>query len=107
MKWMKFIVVGALLGAFLQYKHALGAEILVASNSVWKYLDNGTDAGTAWRAPTFDDGSWASGPAELGYGDIAEGRPEATVLSFGADANNKHITYYFRRAFTVINAATF
>jgi hypothetical protein len=70
---------------------------LIASNSVWKYLDHGTDQGTAWRASSFDDGLWASAPGQLGYGD----GDEATVVSFGPDAANKYITTYFRRAFDV------
>jgi len=74
---------------------------LVSTGAVWKYLDDGTDQGTAWQAPDFDDSSWASGPAELGYGDSTEGRPEATVISFGNNSQLKHITYYFRRAFVV------
>ena len=76
---------------------------LVASGSVWKYLDNGTDQGTAWRQVEFNDSAWASGPAQLGYGD----GDEATVVSFGPDPNNKYITTYFRRAFNVLNAASF
>jgi len=76
---------------------------LIAAGSVWKYLDNGTDQGTAWRAPSFDDASWASGPAQLGYGD----GDEATVVSGGPDPQIKYITTYFRRAFNVSNAASF
>jgi hypothetical protein len=76
----------------------------VAKGSVWKYLDNGSDQGTAWAAPGFNDGSWKSAPAELGYGDTPEGRPEATMVGFGPDANNKYVTTYFRRAFTVTGA---
>lgn len=71
----------------------------VSTGAVWKYLDDGTDQSTAWRAPGFDDSPWASGPAELGYGDSTEGRPEATVISFGNNSQLKHITYYFRHAF--------
>src|SRR5687768_4199634 len=48
----------------------------VSAGSVWKYLDNGSDQGTAWRGTSFSDSSWASGPAELGYGDAGEARPE-------------------------------
>jgi tetratricopeptide (TPR) repeat protein len=33
---------------------------------VWKYLDNGSDQGTAWRAEGFGDGAGPSGTAELG-----------------------------------------
>ncbi|HUL51172.1 MAG TPA: lamin tail domain-containing protein, partial [Candidatus Nitrosotalea sp.] len=80
---------------------------LVSTGAVWKYNDTGSNLGTAWREFGYDDSSWPSGPAELGYGDTAEGRPEATVVSYGPDPNNKYITTYFRRAFVVTNAATF
>ena len=56
---------------------------------------------TAWIAAGFNDSAWASGPAQLGYGD----GDETTVVSYGPDANNKYITTYFRRAFLVTNAA--
>ena len=75
---------------------------LISTGAVWKYLDNGSDQGTAWRAAAFDDSSWASGPAQLGYGD----GDEATTNSFGGDANNKFITTYYRRSFNVANAAS-
>src|SRR5437763_11120974 len=70
---------------------------LVSTGSVWKYLDNGSDQGTGWTAKDFDDSGWASGRAQLGYGD----GDEATVVSFGPDANNKYITTYFRMHFNV------
>lgn len=80
-----------------------GITVLVATGSAWKYLDNGSNQGTAWRAPGFNDGAWASGPAQLGYGD----GDEATVVSFGPNASAKYITTYFRRAFTVADPAAF
>lgn len=76
---------------------------LVPTGATWKYLANGTDEGTAWRATSFNDTTWPSGPAQLGYGD----GDEATVVGFGPDANNKFITTYFRRAFNVTNASLF
>ncbi|HEY5915216.1 MAG TPA: lamin tail domain-containing protein, partial [Verrucomicrobiae bacterium] len=79
---------------------------LVAAGSRWKYLDDGSNLGTNWVGLQFPDGSWPSGPAELGYGDKAEGRPETTEISFGPDATQKYITYYFRQAFTVTQAPT-
>jgi len=61
---------------------ARGAETtLIAPGATWKYLDDGSDQGTAWSGRVFADGGWASGPAELGYGD----GDEATVVSFGGD----------------------
>lgn len=32
---------------------------LLAGNSTWKYLDNGTDQGSVWRS-VYDDSTWAS-----------------------------------------------
>lgn len=76
---------------------------LVAKGSVWKYLDNGSDQGTAWTAPAFADGSWASGPALLGYGGYAI----STTVSFGGNASNKYTTTYFRKTFNVANPGQF
>lgn len=73
---------------------------LVSKGSIWKYLDNGSDQGTAWRAAAFPDGAWLSGPAPLGYGD-ADGNWPATTNSYGPDPNNKYVTTYYRRSFTV------
>ena len=78
--------------------------ILVPTNAVWKYLDDGTDQGTAWRAPAFDDDDWMSGPAELGFGDTADGRPEATMINSGP-AGNVWVTHYFRHRFQATNVA--
>lgn len=74
---------------------------LLPAGSAWKYLDNGTDQGTAWQAAAFNDAAWASGNAELGYGDGGE----ATVVSFGPSSSSKYITTYFRRQFTVSSLA--
>ncbi|RME93586.1 MAG: hypothetical protein D6766_07915, partial [Verrucomicrobia bacterium] len=77
-------------------------QTLVAAGSVWRYRDTGTDLGTAWRAPDYDDSGWPSGPAQLGYGD----GDEATVVSFGPDSRNKYRTTYFRHRFQVAGAAS-
>jgi hypothetical protein len=75
----------------------LATTNLVPRGSVWRYLDNGTNQGTAWREPGFDDTGWRTGAAQLGYG---EG-DEATTLGYGPDPNNKYVTNYFRRSFVV------
>ncbi len=74
---------------------------LVAAGSSWRYLDNGSNQGTAWRASGFNDGAWAQGAAQLGYGD----GDEATVVSYGPNASQKYLTTYFRRTFSA-NPAT-
>lgn len=80
---------------------------LIATGAVWKYLDNGSDQGSAWTATTFNDSGWSNGLAELGYGDAGEGRPEATVVSFGPNSAAKYITTYFRRSFSLTDPAAF
>src|SRR5437867_1275407 len=82
------------------------SDILVASGSTWKYLDDGSDQGTAWQASSFGDSGWRSGPAELGYGDSAEDIVTNTVVSYGPDAKNKYITTYFRDTFNVADPSS-
>jgi hypothetical protein len=86
---------------------ATADDVLLPAGSVWRYLDNGTDQDSAWVRPDFDDGAWASGPAELGYGDASESRPERTVVGYGPVATNKYITTYFRTAFNVADPARY
>ncbi len=81
---------------------ALTSE-LVATGSVWSYLDNGSDQGSAWTAPDYDDSGWASGAAQLGYGD----GDEVTTVGFGGDANAKYPTTYFRHRFNVDDPSEF
>ncbi len=76
---------------------------LIPYGSSWKYLDNGTNQGTAWRASAFNDAAWVSGNAQLGYGD----GDEATIVSYGPNANNKYITTYFRKTITVADTSLF
>ena len=75
----------------------------IVAGSTWKYLDDGSNQGTAWRDISFDDASWASGNAQLGYGD----GDEATVISYGSSSSNKYITYYFRQSFNVSDPSAF
>ena len=80
------------------------AEVaLVQRKSGWRYKDDGSNQGTAWRAPGFDDSSWALGRAQLGYGD----GDEATTVSYGPNPNARYITTYFRHAFEVPDPTVF
>ncbi|NBB79212.1 MAG: hypothetical protein GVY36_07150 [Verrucomicrobia bacterium] len=72
-------------------------SFLIQSGDEWKYLDDGSDQGIAWRAVDFDDSAWPVGTTEMGYGD----GDESTVLSFGPDPDDKHITTYFRKSFRI------
>jgi hypothetical protein len=92
--WVTFCMTGMAVGA---------TDTLVPLGSVWSYLDDGSDQGTAWIAPAFDATGWSNGPAQLGYGD----QDEATVVRFGPSQNNKYITTYFRHNFVVPDAGIY
>jgi hypothetical protein len=73
------------------------AGTIIAKGASWRFLDNGSDQGTAWRGSSFDDSAWKTGAAELGYGD----GDEATVISYGPSSSSKYTTSYFRREFSL------
>ncbi len=74
-------------------------RVLVPLAADWKYFDHGSDLGTGWQNPGFDDSAWSSGTAQLGFGD----GDEQTVVSYGPNASHKFITTYFRTTFVVTN----
>lgn len=78
---------------------------LTEPRSRWRYLDTGANPGDSWTSPNFDDHTWKSGLAELGYGNdnATEQRPAETVVSFGPNSNSKYITTYFRQTFLASN----
>lgn len=63
----------------------------------WKYLDDGSDAGMAWRLNDFHDGAWAEGLPQFGYGD----GDETTVVASGPISSSHPITTYFRSSFVL------
>ncbi|RLB56700.1 MAG: hypothetical protein DRJ42_02630 [Deltaproteobacteria bacterium] len=66
-------------------------RVAIPMGDVWEYLDDGAAPGASWRTET---GGWASGPAELGYGD----GDEATTI-YDTDPNVP--TVFFRRGVTI------
>ena len=79
------------------YNPSTSTTTVIAENSSWRYNDTGANLGVSWRQPSYNDNSWATGDGEFGYGD----GDEDTVVSYGANANFKHITTYFRKDFNV------
>ncbi len=57
----------------------------------WKFDATGTDLGTAWRQPGYDDGDWASGVGLLGLENEPLPEPLRTEFAIG------DTTYYFRK----------
>jgi hypothetical protein len=88
---------GGISSAVLGYNPATSTTTAIAEGSAWRYNDTGSNLGTAWRQPSYNDSAWATGTGEIGYGD----GDEDTLVSFGGNATNKHVTTYFRKDFNV------
>jgi hypothetical protein len=76
-------------------------QVLIDPAATWRVLDNGSDQGTAWQSPAFNDAAWRSGPASFGFGD-----PATTAINIGPSPN-RYVTTYFRHRFTIGNPAAF
>jgi hypothetical protein len=70
---------------------------LIPAGAVWRYRDTGVAPAANWTSIAYNDSVWTNGPAQLGYGD----GDETTTVGYGPDANNKYITTWFRRAFSI------
>jgi hypothetical protein len=95
------------------YAHAIPAvaqtNVLLPWSSTWKYKDDGSNQGTAWRASAFDDSAWPSAVAEFGYGD---GDETTLVNACGTvqqtpTCTNKYLTTYLRKKINIASTATF
>ncbi len=73
-----------------------GPFTAIHRSDTWRYVDDGSVSGTAWRQTGFDDASWATGSAQFGFGD----GDEATELESG------HNVYWFRNSFDLAADAT-
>lgn len=76
---------------------------LVNYNSSWKYLANGSNQGTTWRATSFNDASWTTGTAAFGYGTSVI----TTTVSYGSNSKKKYITTYFRKSISIADASLY
>ncbi len=93
------LIGGAIKPGALIYTSSTTNETMVPLGATWKYKADGSNQGTAWRTSGFNDATWSSGPAELGYGD----GDEATTVP-GGPSNARYPTTYFRKTFSVTNA---
>lgn len=80
----------------------------IQSGDTWKFLDDGSNQGTAWKEVGFNDASWDSGPSQLGYGD----GDEAKVVGFidtdpVTGGTQKNATTYFRTTVNIADPTVF
>jgi Lamin Tail Domain/CotH kinase protein/Bacterial TSP3 repeat len=75
------------------------SQTLIPDHSTWKYLKGFGEASsptTTWRLLNFDDSTWLSGPATIGYG-------ESFISTLLGDMQGNYTTVFFRRQFVVDN----
>ncbi len=104
------LIGGGLNPSALVYTGTTSSTTLVAQDvSGWRYLDDGSDQGTAWRQQGFSDSSWKTGTTQLGYGGNGETSPPVGFIDTDpvTPGVQKNLTTYYRRTFNVVDASAF
>ena len=88
--------------SFAGWKKGISASVqLIKNNDIWKYYDKGAPANN-WNASNFNDSSWSSGEAPLGY----KMTGVKTTVSYGSDPDHKNPTTYFRKTIDLSTTPT-
>jgi len=88
---------------FTGWRKSTGSTVQVVKTSdTWKYYDKGEVSDGNWRGNSFNDASWSSGQAPLGY----SMNGVKTTVSYGSDAERKNPTTYFRKTFNLSGTPT-
>jgi hypothetical protein len=95
MRLLRLALPIALLVTLVPGQASAAETSLIEAGATWRYDDANAEQATSWQALDFDDSSWSTGPAQLGFGD----GDESTLMTPGA------MTYYLRKSFTVDDAA--
>ncbi|MBN1481310.1 CotH kinase family protein [candidate division KSB1 bacterium] len=83
------------------WQNSQTVSTLLNRGANWKFFDKGVSPGANWSSPAFDDSGWATGAAQLGYGD----GDENTVVDYGPNSDDKYVTTYFRSSFQVTDVS--
>lgn len=76
---------------------------LIPPNAAWKYATPSSAPAANWKAAGFNDATWSSGIAPLGYNDPTLHLDCATLLDYGGNPTNRYPSAYFRKTFHVVN----
>lgn len=77
---------------------------VISMGAVWRYPNVLGAPAANWRTLGFNDGTWLSGPAQLGFSNGEEDDEATLITDFGPQ---NQVTYYFRRIFNVEDPNTF
>ena len=79
-----------------------GEPVVIAGpGETWRFFRGRSEPSggtTDWASPEFDDSTWETGPAGIGYGD----GDDATTLN---DMRNNYLSVYMRRTFEITDIA--
>lgn len=87
-----------------------GAQVIIPVvnlplNATWRYFNTNAAPAGSWTTVNYDDSTWPTGTTPMGYPQGDDGVNFGVVLDYGSDANNKWVSYYFRKSFVVTNLA--
>lgn len=71
----------------------------IDDQTVWRYDRSGSDLGTAWREPKYDDSKWPQGKALIADESTTVVEPIRTPISRFNDAGDHITTFYVRGHF--------
>lgn len=80
------------------WRSSVGTQQLFDAGELWQYLKGTQEASTprdAWRGKTFDDSSWTTGLAPIGFSRTV------VIGSNLADMRNNYTTVYLRKSFEI------
>ena len=82
-------------GWYLSAGSEVAGTSLMQKGEEWSYYDKGSLDGQLWKRASYGTTDWKTGRAPFGYGSASGGY--RTTLDYGSDADNKRVTYYFRK----------
>lgn len=88
---------------FLSLQISRAQQKIIKTGDDWLYYDGNELLSTNWMRSDKSTNLWKTGISPLGYGDDVI----RTVISFGEDPDNKHITKYFKKSFRIENPFDF
>ena len=78
-----------------------GITTAIPMGDTWQYWDKDRIPASNWYAVDYNDAAWSTGIAQFGWGN----KGEKTTISYGNDANNKHITSYYRKTINIADVS--
>ncbi len=78
-----------------------GVTKFIGPKASWKYFAHRSAPSTNWLKVGFNGSGWKNGAAPFGYGNASG--DQKTKVAFGGNKDNRFISTYFRRVFTIKN----